>query len=82
MSVLLVRIQLAAVLLSLLMLANPALAQSAALVGKVMSDREGLMEGVLVSAKRDGSTITTTVVTNARGEYSFPAPAWSRVNTH
>jgi virginiamycin B lyase len=73
MSVLLVRIQLAAVLLSLLMLPKPALAQSAALVGKVMSDREGLMEGVLVSAKRDGSTITTTVVTNARGEYSFPA---------
>ena len=73
MSALLVRIQLAAVLLSLPMLAKPALAQSAALVGKVMSDREGLMECVLVSAKRDGSTITTTVVTNARGEYGFPA---------
>jgi streptogramin lyase len=30
------------------------------------------MEGVLVSAKRSGSTITTTVVTNAQGIYSFP----------
>ena len=31
------------------------------------------MEGVLVSAKRDGSNITTTVVTNDQGVYSFPA---------
>ena len=30
------------------------------------------MEGVLVSARRNGSTITTTVVTNAQGVYSFP----------
>ncbi len=31
------------------------------------------MEGVLVSAKKEGSTITTTVVTNDKGQYSFPA---------
>ena len=31
------------------------------------------MEGVLVSAKKDGSTITTTVVTDEKGDYSFPA---------
>jgi hypothetical protein len=31
------------------------------------------MEGVLVSAKRNGSTIATTVVTNAQGLYSFPS---------
>ena len=31
------------------------------------------MEGVLVSARRDGSSITTTVVSNAEGIYSFPA---------
>ena len=31
------------------------------------------MEGVLVSAQRDGSNITTTVVSNAQGIYSFPA---------
>src|SRR4029453_3960544 len=33
---------------------------------------EGLMERLLVSAKRNGSTITTTVVTNAQGVYAFP----------
>src|SRR5262245_61491223 len=31
------------------------------------------MEGVLVSAKKEGSTVTTTVVTNEKGEFSFPA---------
>jgi len=30
------------------------------------------MEGVLVSLKKEGSTIATTVVTNDKGEYSFP----------
>jgi virginiamycin B lyase len=52
----------------------PAQAQTAAaLTGQVSSAEEGTMEGVLVSAKRDGSTITTTVVTNDKGQYSFPA---------
>src|SRR6266699_4490588 len=51
-----------------------ALAQgSPALTGQVTSAEEGAMEGVLVSAKKDGSTITVTVVTNEKGEYSFPA---------
>ena len=31
------------------------------------------MEGVLVSAKRDGSTVTITVVSDAKGQYSFPS---------
>ncbi len=31
------------------------------------------MEGVLVSAKRDGSPLTITVVTDATGHYGFPA---------
>ena len=31
------------------------------------------MEGVLVSAKKDGASITTTVATDAQGRYSFPA---------
>jgi streptogramin lyase len=43
-----------------------------ALAGTVRSTAEGPMEGVLISAKRDGSTITTTVVTNASGVYAFP----------
>jgi streptogramin lyase len=52
----------------------PAPAQvTAALSGQVASAEEGAMEGVLVSAKKDGSTITTTVVTDDKGQYSFPA---------
>src|SRR5262249_32104416 len=34
---------------------------------------EGPMEGVLVTAKKAGSTIAITVVTNKEGRYSFPA---------
>jgi streptogramin lyase len=45
----------------------------AALTGQVTSSEEGAMEGVLVSAKKDGSTITVTVVSDAQGIYSFPA---------
>ncbi len=57
-----------------LLLATAAQAQSgAALTGKVASAQEPTMEGVLVSAKLDGSNVTTTVVTNAQGIYSFPA---------
>src|SRR5713226_5772650 len=55
--------------------AGPAAAQNSspsALTGKVSSAEERAMEGVLVSAKRAGSTITVSVVSNARGEYAFP----------
>src|SRR5258705_5879358 len=48
-------------------------ASAQALSGQVSSAQEGAMEGVLVNAKKDGSTITTTVVTNDKGEYAFPA---------
>src|SRR6516225_5043406 len=51
--------------------AVPANAQEA-LSGKVTSQEEGAMEGVLVSAKRAGSTMTITVVSDAQGQYSFP----------
>src|SRR5689334_2510224 len=44
-----------------------------ALSGKVSSKEEGAMEGVLVSAKKQGSTITTTVVSDEKGRYAFPA---------
>jgi streptogramin lyase len=47
-------------------------AQAQILTGKVSSAQEPTMEGVLVSVKKEGSTITTTVVTNDKGEYSFP----------
>ncbi len=44
-----------------------------ALSGRVTSAEEGAMEGVLVSAKKAGSTITITVVSDAQGRYRFPA---------
>jgi len=43
-----------------------------ALTGLVRSAEEGPMEGVLVSAQRASTPITTTVVTDATGRYSFP----------
>ena len=57
-----------------MLLAATAQAQDGvALTGKVTSAQEPTMEGVLVSARLDGSNITTTVVTAADGVYSFPA---------
>jgi streptogramin lyase len=62
------------VALLLLPASSPISAQgAAALSGQVSSAREGLMEGVLVSAKRDGSTITVSVVSDAKGRFSFPS---------
>jgi virginiamycin B lyase len=43
-----------------------------ALAGQVTSIEEGPMEGVLVSARKVGSTITVTVVSDAQGHYRFP----------
>ena len=45
---------------------------TSALIGVVSSPEEGVMEGVLVSARRTGSNITITVVSDAQGRYSFP----------
>jgi virginiamycin B lyase len=44
-----------------------------ALAGKVTSAEEGPMEGVLVSAKAAGSTITVTVASDREGRYQFPS---------
>jgi streptogramin lyase len=49
-----------------------AAAPVAALAGTVSSVEAGAMEGVLVSAKREGATITVTVDSDAQGRYSFP----------
>ena len=54
-------------------LSTPAGAQQSPLTGQVSAAEEGAMEGVLVSAKRDGATVTVTVVTDKQGRYSFPA---------
>ena len=43
-----------------------------ALTGVVTSQAEGTMEGVVVSARREGATFTVSVVSNDKGAYSFP----------
>jgi streptogramin lyase len=51
---------------------NAAAQAGPALSGKVTAGPEAL-EGVLVSARKNGSTVTTTVVSDKDGRYSFPA---------
>ena len=46
---------------------------AAALAGRITSAEEGPMEGVLVSAKKAGSTVTITVVSDEQGRYRFPS---------
>src|SRR5207244_11124914 len=46
---------------------------SIALAGRITSSEEAAMEGVLVSAKRVGSTITVTVASDEQGRYRFPS---------
>ncbi len=61
--------------LLILTFASVALAEipsSSALTGVVTSQAEGAMEGVIVGAKKAGSPITTWVVSNAQGRYTFP----------
>jgi virginiamycin B lyase len=50
--------------------AAPCRAQT--LTGSVVSADEGAMEGVLVSAQKDGSPITVTVVSDDHGRFRFP----------
>src|SRR5205085_10308535 len=52
-----------------LLAASPAAAQ---LNGRVASP-DGALEGVVVSARKAGSPVTISVVSNAEGEFSFPA---------
>ena len=53
------------------LLAGSAMAQG--LSGNVTSAAEPTMEGVLVTAKKEGSPIAVTVVSDDKGHYSFPA---------
>ena len=43
-----------------------------ALTGQVSSQKERLMEGVVVGAKKDGSTMTVNVVSDTKGRFVFP----------
>jgi virginiamycin B lyase len=48
-------------------------AQNAApLSGKVSSPAEPVMEGVIVGAKKDGTNVTVSVVSDDKGNFSFP----------
>ena len=54
--------------------ASPAgAATAAAIAGTVSSPSESAMEGVVVSARRDGDTKTISVVSDDKGRYAFPA---------
>jgi streptogramin lyase len=57
----------------LLQSTTAAQAQNAALSGQVSSPAEPVMEGVIVSAKKQGSNITVSVVSDDKGKFSFPA---------
>src|SRR5258708_20585330 len=48
----------------------------------VSSAEENAMEGVLVSATKEGSTVTFTVVTGKDGRFSFPASKLDRSEEH
>jgi streptogramin lyase len=69
------RILLATTALLALACAGTGVARAAdpTLTGRVSSREEGAMEGVLVSARKNGSTISVTVVTDAEGRYRFPS---------
>jgi len=65
---------LAAILLQVPLASLLAHAQTpSALTGQVTSAEEGSMEGVVISAREDGSTVSISVVTNAQGRFAFPA---------
>ncbi len=55
------------------LVSSAALAADAGLSGTVTSAEEGAMEGVVVSARKAGSTVRVSVVTDAQGQYRFPA---------
>ena len=52
--------------------ATAAQAADQMLFGRIASPSGQRLDGVTVSAKREGSTITTSVYTDAAGDYFFP----------
>src|SRR3954468_10384130 len=58
---------------AVLLAAPSVLHAQVALTGQVSSAEEGAMEGVVVSAKKGGSTITISVVSDKDGRFDFPA---------
>jgi len=43
------------------------------LAGRVTSAAEGAMEGVVVTARKAGAKLSVSVISDAQGQYSFPA---------
>ncbi len=72
-NVLAVSLAISSVIFGAWLTVRPAAQAASALTGVVSSQADGPMEGVLVSAKRSGSTMTITVVSDAQGRYAFPA---------
>jgi len=66
-----VSLLLSATVLSLAAAPN-AIAATEMLSGQVTSAKEGAMEGVLVTAKKAGSNMSVTVVSDEKGHYGFP----------
>src|SRR6266852_6157561 len=60
-------------------LAAPASADQL-LTGSIASASGQKLDGVQVSAKKDGSTITTSVYTDQNGDYFFPTLADGKYN--
>jgi streptogramin lyase len=58
---------------ALLLLPTGQAGAQSALTGQVSSGEEGSMEGVVVTAKKDGSTVAISVITDAQGKFAFPA---------
>src|SRR6202790_1483194 len=61
-------------------LATPTMAADQVLNGAIASPTGEKLGGVTVSAKREGSTITTSVYTDATGNYYFPPMAAGKYN--
>ena len=62
-----------AVLIAIALAGCSGMSKGPTISGVVSSDIDAHMEGVLVTAKRVGANISTTVVTDSAGNYSFPA---------
>ncbi|HXJ01874.1 MAG TPA: carboxypeptidase regulatory-like domain-containing protein [Micropepsaceae bacterium] len=58
---------------ALLNVAGASAQTGAAITGTVSSAQEGNMEGVIVTAKKDGAHIAISVVSDDKGHYAFPA---------
>ena len=63
-----------AAILAGFLFAAPAHAQApASLSGVVSSQKEGPMEGVVLTVKKEGSNINISVISDDKGRFSFPA---------